>query len=266
MFQQTFLKLRIFDYSSNRWETFYLLANGCFVYIAHCHLWLLARNHMKKVSLYRKYENRRKSICRKEITTTSLWFGLPLGKIGAILCEEQSRVLASTQMNCKVLRFIKATTSIHMTFECHFTWLHYTELKHTIHSMSDQIFIFCSSHIYTHSFWHFISIFSFSHLHSFIHSHHIIEFSIKSPRNEREQTTELHSIGNLTFDIARFCSTQIIIAFAVVILSLLTVVCCLMIVFCCCCCYFLHCAARIVIRSTLPCLQRVGISDEIVVS
>lgn len=26
----------------------------------------------------------------------------------------------------QVLRFIKATTSIHMTFKCHFTWLYYT--------------------------------------------------------------------------------------------------------------------------------------------
>lgn len=77
-------------------EKRFIIGNGCFVYVFQPPL----------------------AACPKIFDYIGSRFSIAMGEIYAGASHE-----------LQVLRFIKATTSIHMTFECHFTWLHYMKLK-----------------------------------------------------------------------------------------------------------------------------------------
>lgn len=113
------------------------------------------------------------------------------------------------------------------------------------------------THRDTHSFWHSISISIALALFCLIINIVVVEFSIQHPSHRDREEKEFDAFPqNLTFDIAHFCSTQIIIAFPLYFF---------LFNYCCCCCaffFFGDCPPK---HFTL-CLQRVGISDEIVVS
>lgn len=131
-----------------------LLAMGV-LFTSRWHLWLIARKVHTEPNTVGK--SACVCVCRKTLVSR-----LPLGTKRASAVHEivcvcvRSSSFSSNEM--RVLRFIKATTSIYMTFECHFTWLHYTAQAHNSLDVRRNFHLLFVAHIYTLSFWHFISI------------------------------------------------------------------------------------------------------------
>lgn len=196
----------------------------------HYHLWLFARwrEEDEKIKKSNETTNRRNNV--------SDWYRVSVSAIR--IGQKLSKLTMRRHRNeLQVLRFIKATTSIHMTFECHFTWLYYTvralDVRRTI------------SIVCCHTFCHSTALFG------------IVEFSSceKMPDAHRHIPSKC---CYLFFDIRieSNASVQRKLLLLSVVFRSLSLSCC---------------RSRILLRSNYPpkhllCLHRIRITDEIAVS